>query len=186
MRRILVLCLAAASALGLAACGDDDGGEVRTEGTAAASGPSAGSGSGSGSASQAAPTCESIGDPRDATTTANATLTEFEVTLDKNSAPAGNVHFVLDNKGADPHEFVVVKDTVLPTKADGSLDEDKLAPGVLIGEVEPFPAGEKCDGTFSLSAGEYTLLCNIVEEEAGGKVEAHLREGMKTTFTVTR
>jgi hypothetical protein len=35
---------------------------------------------------------------------------------------------------------------------------------------------------FDLAPGEYTLVCNVVEEE---EHEAHLEEGMLTTFTVS-
>jgi hypothetical protein len=181
--------LCTALALGLAACGDDDGGEVRSEGESSASASGSGaSGSGSGSApasgSEPAPVCEPFGDKADADTTVNVTLTEFAYELDKDSVPAGTIHFALDNKGAEPHEFAVVKGTDIPTKDDGSLDEENLADGALIGEVEPFPTGT-CDGTFELAAGEYTLLCDVVEEEEDGTIESHLNEGMKIAFTVT-
>jgi hypothetical protein len=101
-------------------------------------------------------------------------------------AGAGNVAFAIDNAGEEPHEFVVVQgDSIedLPTDDDGALDEGALDSGALIGEVEPFPGGESCEGTFELEAGDYVLLCNIVEEE-DGEVESHLAEGMATTFSV--
>jgi hypothetical protein len=115
------------------------------------------------------------------------TLNEFTVVLDKDSVPAGNIHFALDNKGKEPHEFVVVEAksaTDLPLDKDGALDESKLPKGSVIGEVEPFPGGKTCDGTFDLAAGTYQLLCNIVETDNGNK-ESHLHEGMIRQFTVT-
>ncbi len=132
--------------------------------------------------------CEPYGVFLDSTTRINVTLNEWVVDLSQSEAPAGLVGFALEDVGEMPHEFVVVKGvtpTELPLADDGSLNEDALPEGALIGEVEPFPAGETCEGTFELAAGEYTLLCNIVEEEDDGTVEVHLKEGMVTTFTVT-
>jgi hypothetical protein len=133
------------------------------------------------------PKCEPFGKQADATTTVKVTLNEFTVQLDKESVPAGVIHFALDNKGKEAHEFVVVEAksaSDLPLDADGALEETKMAKGSLVGEVEPFPAGKTCDGTFDLAAGTYQLLCNIVETDSG-KTEAHLHEGMIKTFTVT-
>ncbi len=101
---------------------------------------------------------------------------------------AGVVTFVAENTGKEPHELVIVKgDTAegLPKDADGGLDEDKLAEGALIGEIEPFPGGQLCKGAFTLTAGKYVLLCNIVETEPNGEKESHFKEGMHTPFVVS-
>jgi hypothetical protein len=71
----------------------------------------------------------------------------------------------------------------LPVDKDGAFDEGKAATGSVIGEVEGFPAGERCEGTFDLTPGSYILLCNLVETE-NGKVESHFKEGMHAKFTV--
>ncbi|HEX4979658.1 MAG TPA: hypothetical protein VFV35_06300, partial [Acidimicrobiales bacterium] len=65
---------------------------------------------------------------------------------------------------------------------DGRVDEDAVGRDS-IGEIEAFPAGERCAGSFELTAGDYVLFCNIVEEE-GGERESHIENGMATTFTV--
>ena len=67
---------------------------------------------------------------------------------------------------------------------DGRVDEEALGDDAFLGEIPPFPAGEDCTGTFALEAGDYTLLCNILEEEDGTTV-SHVEEGMITGFTVT-
>jgi hypothetical protein len=140
-----------------------------------------------------------------AATTVDVELDEWTIVPSTDTVPAGNVAFVAENVGAEPHELVIVRGASadLPLDDDGALEEDRLLGGALVGEIEPFPAGETCDGTFELSPGEYTLLCNIVEEaapdanlrhedeeeheegenEQGGHV--HLKEGMVTSFTVT-
>jgi hypothetical protein len=188
-------------ALAFAACGGDDGGGVREIGGASGSGTasggsgsgsggsgsgSGGSGSGSGTNEEAAPECRPFGDMSTATSTVNVTFNEWVIALDVNTAPAGKVAFVAKNEGKEPHELVVLHGpaTNLPTDEDGALDESKLAGGTLVGEIEPFPAGETCDGTFELTPGDYTLVCNVVEDEKG-KHESHLKEGMVTAFTVT-
>jgi hypothetical protein len=129
-----------------------------------------------------------VGDISQADTTVNVTLDEWVIEVDEPNAPAGAIGFVAENIGEDPHEFVVVSGvnpTDLPLDDDGGLDEKKLPDGALIGEVEPFPSGETCDGVFDLAPGEYTLVCNITEVEPDGATESHLHEGMVTTFTVT-
>jgi hypothetical protein len=182
-------------ALTLGACSDDDGGDVRTiddsgsgsgSGSASGSGPATGSGSATGSS--AAAECEPSGDASAATSTVQTTLSEFAIETDVTEAASGLVHFAVSNEGAEPHELVVIMGVApsdLPLAEDGSLDEAQLPEGALIGEVEPFPGGETCDGTFELAAGDYTLLCNVVETEDDGEIESHVMEGMVTAFTVT-
>jgi hypothetical protein len=55
--------------------------------------------------------------------------------------------------------------------------------GEFVGEVEAFPAGGECAGTFDLEPGRYVLFCNLVHEEEEG-VENHFQEGMATEFVV--
>jgi hypothetical protein len=184
-RRLLAgISLAALAVLAVPACGDDDGAGVRESGEV---GSGSGSGSGSGPSSGSDVACVEVGDPDAADTTVGADLTEYSITLDAESAPAGYVAFEADNVGAEPHELVVARfdgdPADLPTDDDGAVDESALADAAVIGEIEPFPAGEVCSGAFELEAGSYALFCNIVEEE-DGEVESHYAEGMHTGFTV--
>jgi len=186
MRRSLVaLVVAGFVALGTAACGDDDGASVRESGSSTGSGSGSASGSGTASGSGVAGACEPVGDLADASTRVEGTLSEYEIELETGSAPSGAIGFVLRNVGSEPHELVVIQG-VAPAElplADGALDEDALPDGALIGEIEAFPAGTSCNGVFVLQPGEYTLVCNVVEEGDDG--HAHLAEGMVTTFTVS-
>lgn len=112
-------------------------------------------------------------------------LDEWSVDSSPEGAPAGTVTFQARNGGEEPHELVIVRGVApeaLPV-VEGKVDEDALPDGAFIGEVEAFPAGETCSGTFELSAGSYTLFCNIVEEHEG-QPESHFEEGMVTTFEV--
>jgi hypothetical protein len=180
----------AALALVVAGCSDDDGAEVRNiggEGSSSASSSASASASGPASGSAVA-TCEPVGDIQSADTRVSVLLDEWVIDVGMPSAPGGRIGFVNENVGAEPHELVVVRGvspTELPLDSDGAADEERLPEGALIGEVEAFPAGETCAGVFALTAGEYTLFCNIVETEENGEVESHLTNGMVTTFTVT-
>jgi hypothetical protein len=178
MRDRFLVAVVPVLALGFVACGDDDGTAVRDGGSASG-------GSASGSASAAELECETVGDPSTAEATVEVDLKEYEVNASPASVASGVVAFEATISGDHPHELVVVKGApdAMPLDADGALDEAELADGALVGEIEPFPAGETCAGAFELEAGDYTLLCNIVEDHEG-EVEAHVAEGMIAPFTV--
>jgi hypothetical protein len=171
----------------LAACGNDDGSGVRDAATGSASGASgSGSGSsGSASGSEAAGECEPVGDPESADVTVDVSLDEWTVKPAETDVAEGKVLFHTENIGEEPHELVVVAGADVPTADDGSVDEDQLPEGALLGEIEKYPPGETCDGVFELEPGTYTLFCNIVEEEEDGTIEAHVAKGMITTITVS-
>jgi uncharacterized cupredoxin-like copper-binding protein len=113
------------------------------------------------------------------------TLQEFAVGTVPPDAPAGTVTFNITNKGPDDeHEFVVVKTdldpTALPTKANGSVDEE--GEGIeIIDEVEAIPPGDSGTLEVDLDAGAYVLMCNIYDE---AEHESHYQKGMRTGFTV--
>lgn len=140
-----------------------------------------------GQTEAAAPECMPTGDPATADTTVDVTLDEWVLKVEPGTAPAGTISFAATDTGAEAHEMVLIKGVApndLPLAEDGSLDEEQLPEGALIGEIEPFPAGEDCQATFALEAGEYTLLCNIVETEGEHVGRSHVKEGMVTVFTV--
>jgi len=114
-------------------------------------------------------------------------LSEFIVDPAEESVEAGDVTFALDNQGGETHEFVVVEAASaddLPVDDDGAFDEEAFGEDNVLGEVEDIEAGDTAELTLDLEAGDYVLLCNIVEEEEDGEVESHFAEGMHTTFTV--
>ena len=176
--------LGIALALLLAGCGSDDGAGVRNvDGTQAASG--SGSASGSGTASGQAAACKPVGDTASADATIAVELKEWTVLPARADVPAGTVTFQARNTGQDAHELVVVRaadPASLPLAADGTVDEEKLPEGAFVGEIEAFPAGQSCTGTFELPAGGYALFCNLLETEADGSKENHYANGMRTRF----
>lgn len=184
--------LVGAVVLGLApGCTRDDGATVRTDPSSnpAGSGHASGSATGSGSGS-AALACKPVGDVNSSDARVVVKLREWSVAPQQPSVPAGSVTFHAENDGAEAHELVVIRlaagadPGALPTAADGSVDESRLEPGALVGEVERFAPGETCDGTWDVTPGAYALLCNVVEQHDGVPV-IHYRQGMHARFTVT-
>ena len=193
MRKILrLLAVLAALALSAGACGDDDGDAVREtgagSGSAGASASGAAGGSGSASGTAAKPGDCRVEDGVEGTPTGEvlAELTEYAIELAEKSVKAGKIKFEAENAGKEAHEIAIIRTddvTKLPLTADGAVDDAAIG-DALIGEIEPFAAASECEGTFELEAGEYAVICNIVEEKASGEKEAHFKEGMHTTLTV--
>lgn len=188
-RRHRTIFAALALALAVTACGDDDGAVVRDLGGSASSGSGSGSGSasgvGSGSASGVA-ACEDVGNASAADSEVHTVLHEWAVEPDNDSVEAGKIHFEAINEGEDEHELVVVRadsPDELPLADDDTVDESQLPKGSFIGEIEAFPSGETCNGTFNLAPGNYVLFCNLVHDEEG-EIENHFQLGMRTEFSV--
>jgi plastocyanin len=174
--------LALGLALLAAGCGSDDGAGVR-DGSASAS--ASGAASGSGTASGQAAACKPVGDAGKSDATVAVELKEWAVQPARADVPAGTVTFDASNTGKEPHELVVVRaddPAALPRAADGTVDEEKLPEGAFVGEVEAFPAGQHCTGTFELPAGRYALFCNLLETKADGSKENHYAKGMRARF----
>jgi hypothetical protein len=117
--------------------------------------------------------------------TVSATLKEFEIVLDTDTVSAGSVSFEAENIGPeDEHELVIIQSDLapgdLPTKDDGSVDEDQVD---VVNEIEEFAVGSTEELTVDLEAGSYVLICNIVEE-TDGATESHYTNGMHTALTV--
>jgi hypothetical protein len=134
-------------------------------------------------------------------------LSEFQITPPKDALPSGRVTITADNVGGEVHELVIVraaKADGLPTKADGSVDEDKIAAADKVGDIKDVAAGTNKSKAFELSAGTYVALCNLIDEMAGsgttmggmsmddgsattvpGAGHVHFAEGMHATFTVS-
>ena len=168
-------------ALLLAGCGSDDGAGVRNGASASGSGAASGSGTASGQAAA----CKPVGDAAKSDATVAVELKEWTVRPARADAPAGTVTFEADNTGKEAHELEVVRaddPAALPLAADGTVDEEKLPEGAFVGEVEAFPAGQRCTGTFELPAGRYALFCNLLVTAADGSKENHYANGMRAAF----
>jgi uncharacterized cupredoxin-like copper-binding protein len=107
------------------------------------------------------------------------TEVDYSITVDEESAPAGDVTFNIQNDAGQIHEFVVFKTDLapdaLPLNEDGDVDEEGT--GVThIDEVEDIAGGSSQDLTVNLDAGSYVLICNL---------PGHYKLGMHTGFSVT-
>ena len=116
-----------------------------------------------------------------------ATLDEWSIVLDKESVEEGAIEITVDNQGEQEHELVIVSTDIavgeLPTKDDGSFDED--APGVDVKEeIEDVEEGDRTGRTYSFDPGKYVFLCNIVEDIDGTET-SHFAQGMFVAFEVT-
>ena len=119
-------------------------------------------------------------------TLVQATVGEYAIGLDRDTAPAGPVTFAVTNKGAAEHEIVILhRDDLegLPRDQHGEVDEEAIPAEAAVGEIEAIRAGASCALTFTLEPGRYTLFCNITEVDHGNL--NHAAKGMVTSFTVT-
>lgn len=120
-------------------------------------------GSGEGAGSQRRPT---------ASPTAFV-LQEWSITAPTTQLRAGNVAVTVTNRGSETHELVIVRadnTASLPTKSDGSVDEDKVPETAKPGEIPDIKAGTTITKTIDLAPGNYVAICNLVDTmgEGGG------------------
>ena len=54
----------------------------------------------------------------------------------------------------------------------------------IVDEVEDLAVDATESLSVDLEAGSYVLICNVVQEEPDGTMEAHYAEGMRASFTV--
>ncbi len=109
-------------------------------------------------------------------------LTNWTVRADRQSVSAGEttlmvVHPAEDGHGAhgDGEPGSVHNLVVLRHGADGDYE--------MVGRTENIPTGGSATLNLDLEAGEYELLCDVVDEVDGGYL-SHTQEGMRTTLHV--
>lgn len=104
-------------------------------------------------------------------------LSEFVVKLDRATLPHGKVTITANNAGGEEHELVLVKAAALsdlPTKPDGSVDEDKIPESDKAGEIDHVRAHESKSATLDLAPGTYVAFCNIIDGMgASGMMPGH-------------
>ncbi|MFN0092572.1 MAG: hypothetical protein ACKVWR_20255 [Acidimicrobiales bacterium] len=106
------------------------------------------------------------------------TLSEWKV--EAGAIKAGAVTINAKNAGQFPHELAVYKGTFasLPKAANGAVD-DAVAGAALVGRIDRFPAGSSATAAFTMPAGQYALLCNLV-----GAGQSHAARGQNLDVTV--
>jgi uncharacterized cupredoxin-like copper-binding protein len=112
-------------------------------------------------------------------------LFEFGVKRKPKFVAAGKVTFTAKNIGTMKHEMVVVRvqpGAKLPTKADGSIDEEAIPETDKMGEVGTIKPKKSGKLTKTLDPGSYVLFCNLVNTQSGTTF-VHYERGMHATFT---
>jgi hypothetical protein len=116
------------------------------------------------------------------------TLTEYQITPALQFIAKGKSNFVAKNAGTVKHEVVVVRGadpSALPTKPDGSVDEDQIPKPDKVGETGNVKQGKTKSKTLKLSGGSYILFCNIIDTEPDGSTVSHFAKGMYTTINAS-
>lgn len=133
-------------------------------------------------------------------------LNEWAITPPTARLEAGKIRITATNIGSETHELVIVRAPTaasLPTKADGSVDEDKIPEADKPGEIGDVGRGKTVTKTLDLPAGHYVAICNLVDQMGTGSSgmtdgtmggsgmsgnagmgHVHFRLGMKARFTV--
>jgi uncharacterized cupredoxin-like copper-binding protein len=115
-------------------------------------------------------------------------LTEYQINSALQYIAKGKSTFVAKNTGTVKHEVVVVRGSdpaSLPTKPDGSVDEDQIPKSNKVGETGNVKAGKTKSKTFKLSTGSYILFCNIIDTQPDGSQISHFAKGMYTTINAS-
>ena len=126
------------------------------------------------------------------------TLNEFTIKLDRPTLPQGKITLTVNNVGREEHELVLVKANAvseLPTKSDGSIDEEKIPASAKAGEIGHVAAHGTGSAAFDLAPGSYVAFCNIIDKMGsmgsmgsgtmmGGSGHVHFALGMHQLITV--
>lgn len=182
----------------LAACGGDDSSTATTTTAKSAASTTSGSAAPASTASTTAVTAAPTTTAAPKTTAApaataatTATTTAgtaaavnvklIEWSIEAGPIKAGTVTFNVENTGRSDHELAIFKGTFasLPKSGNGSVDEKAIPADALVGRIDHFRAGTTATGTFSLPAGQYALVCNLV---GGGT--SHAARGQVLDVTV--
>ena len=107
----------------------------------------------------------------EASTSIDATASEFKFEPDSWTVPAGQEFTIaFDNRGSVEHEWAVIN-RGQDIESEAEFTEDKV-----LFEVEAIPAGESTTEKFTVDeAGTYQVICAI---------ETHFNAGMEGTLTV--
>jgi len=110
-------------------------------------------------------------------TVVHVTVKDFRITLSRTHVRAGEVRFVVKNRGPDTHEVLIVRTSAaLPLRADNiTVDEDALEP-VTVDKVEAAPPGARRVLGVKLRPGRYELFCNMA---------GHYLAGMRVRLVVS-
>lgn len=117
-------------------------------------------------------------------------IREWNVTSSEEKVPAGDIEVTIRNKGKEVHEMVLMQlnttDPVLrlPVDKNGAIDEKTMTFAKIVDETEGMEPGKHVKKALNLKPGRYAFVCNMVETEKDGSVEAHYSKGMAAQLVV--
>ena len=117
-------------------------------------------------------------------------IREWNVTSSEEKVPAGDIEVTIRNKGKEVHEMVLMQlnttDPVLhlPVDKNGAIDEKTMTFAKIVDETEGMEPGKHVKKALNLKPGRYAFVCNMVETEKDGSVEAHYSKGMAAQLLV--
>ena len=122
----------------------------------------------------------------------NIEMREWELKLSQTTIRAGEIMMAVTNKGEEIHEIAILKFgsgvklpvEKLPVKENGAIDEDNIDFATVVGEIENVLPHSSATGYFVLDEGRYAIICNILEKEEDGTLEAHYAMGMRALLEV--
>ena len=125
------------------------------------------------------PSGPSAATPGPVVATIQVTEKNFNIALDTDVVPPGNVKFVISNHGPDQHEFVIINTDLAATNLPVDyytykVKEDQLNEAY---NHDHFPAGQTVEAVVPLQPGHYDVMCNLA---------GHYLKGMHASFTVSQ
>jgi uncharacterized cupredoxin-like copper-binding protein len=120
----------------------------------------------------------------------NVNANDFNFVLDKTHAPAGTVHFTLNNQSKSyQHEFWIypsyqpkIQDLITAKDAGKDVNEEDYLQNIA-GKVEDLDPGKSGSFDAKLAPGTYEFAC-FVTTNIAGKNQVHYELGMHGNFTV--
>ena len=116
---------------------------------------------------------------------------EWKLLLNTKKLASGDIVFNAHNRGKEIHELAVIKlndekmdASQLPVNRHGAIDESNIKFGKIVGEIENVQVGKTISKVFSLKPGRYAVICNMLEKEPDGSMEAHYASGMHALLEV--
>jgi plastocyanin len=97
---------------------------------------------------------------------ATVSAKEFSFSVGTVDARAGRLRLTLRNRGTVPHELVLLRTDAAATTLPGR--GGRVSEATAVGRVPLTDAGSSRSATFSLKAGKYLFVCNVVGHYASG------------------
>lgn len=104
-----------------------------------------------------------------------AELRDHTVTLTSQEVRAGEVTFVVRNRGGQAHNFVVIRTDLAPDKLAVDQPTQKASEEGRVGGLGDMDPGKGGNLRLDLAPGHYLVICNV---------PTHYQLGMRTELTV--